>query len=141
MESKLKSDIAESFVTYKLIEMGLEVFLPANAQSKTDLIVKNKEGKTTKVQVKSSTCHDGSKVSFTIAKCNIRYNAGSYKSHYAKSDVDLFICVNLLDMEMYTMPFREEASDFIVRLAPPKNGQVKKVNLKESCITKLEDFA
>lgn len=131
MHSKLKNDIAESFVVYKLLEMGLEVFNPVNAQSKTDIVVKNHSGKLFKVQIKSSNAKKDGVINFNVAKNNIKYNAGSYRVHYNVNDVDLFLCVNLIDMEIYVMLFRENASSFKVRFEATKNGQNSKVNVRD----------
>lgn len=139
--SKLKSDIAESFVVFKLIELGFEVFTPANAQSKTDLIVKSVEGVLHKVQIKSSNCDEGRPdgVCFTVAKNNIKYNAGSYKQFYENKDVDFFLLVNLINMEIYVLPFKEKANKFRVRTIDggTKSGQVSKINhSKDFLLTK-----
>lgn len=140
MHSQLKSDIAESFVAFKLLEAGLEVFVPRNSQSKTDLIVKSKSGNITKVQIKSSNSIKNGAISFTLVKNNIRYNNGSYREYYTRKDVDVFICVNIVDMEIYLIPFREKATGANVRLKPSESGQIEGLIFREKCLINYDLF-
>ena len=119
-ETKLKGDIAEAYVTYKLKERGFNVLVPWGEDVRYDL-VSEKGGIFKRIQVKYVTSKDGALlVSFRSSN---NYNI----IHYSSKDVDIIAAYSSGQKKVYFIPLRSMSNRHSckLRLTPAKNKQKK----------------
>lgn len=139
MHSKLKGNIAFSFVVLELQKNGFNVFTELGDYSRIDMIAE-KNGKLAKIQVKYC---GGYEDYIKLKLCKSGPNG--YRYNYSENDVDWFAVYSPFH-EVVAWIRSEEACEhvnqFIVRINIPKNNQKAKVKLiKDYDINKfLRDF-
>lgn len=89
--------IGEAKALSKFMEYGIECYLPFNETTKSDFIIDIK-GKLTRIQIKTSNTINHNSIVFN------RCQSGN-KEPYAKTDVDYFVFYNMIDDELYMLPY------------------------------------
>ena len=102
--SNLKGLLSEKLVELKLIQYGFSIYSPANHHDRTDLIVKDKNGKLLKIQVKFAKKQE-SFITVDLVKKSRSAGGKQYTSSYTSIDVDYFIAVELESESLYLLDF------------------------------------
>lgn len=125
-------DIGESVAIMKFIKNGFTVSKPLSNNSRYDLIVE-KNNILYKVQVKTTqNIKDEVKMDFALKTTN--YSKGEWKSTgYTSNEIDLFFlyCIENDWCGLYIVN-EDIPKNITVRLKPPKNNQIKGINLAEN---------
>lgn len=117
--SQILGNTGEAKVILELTKLGWNVFTPLNKSSSIDLIVEH-NGKTFKIQVKSSHEKDGKII------CSLCASTYRYKKFYTENEVDYFAIYNYTRDEIYLIPYTDNHS-ITIRITEPKNKQIKKI--------------
>lgn len=125
-------DIGESVAIMKFIKNEFTVSKPLSNNSRYDLIVE-RNNILYKVQVKTTqNIKDEVKMDFALKTTN--YSKGKWKSTgYTSNEIDLFFlyCIENDWCGLYIVN-EDIPKNITVRLKPPKNNQIKGVNLAEN---------
>lgn len=125
-------DIGESVAIMKFTQKQCVVSKPLTNNSRYDLIIEY-NNKLYRVQVKTTqSIKDEVKMEFALKTTN--YTKGSWSSNgYNKEEIDLFFlyCVENDWCGLYIVD-NDIPKTIAIRLTPPKNNQVKGVNLAEN---------
>jgi len=123
MNTKEKGDLSEARVIAKLTEYDVDVFLPTNENTRSDMIVSSE--KLEKIQVKTGRINDGS-VIFNCSKINSNMNSATRTDY--KGEIDAFI-IHCPDNNGYYYVNIEDAGKTEMRLRVDEsmgdNGRVK----------------
>jgi len=134
-ETKLKGDIAETYVLYLLIQNGLHVLLPWGEDHRFDMVVE-KDGVYKKVQIKYVSARNGV-LEVPIRSCN------NYKViHYSPEDVDIIAAYHAETQKVYFVPLKNigNRSSLKIRLSSAKNHQQKKIVLASQYEARFDFF-
>lgn len=110
MNTKEKGDLSEARVIAKLTEYDVDIFLPTNENTRSDMIVSSEELE--KIQVKTGWMKNGS-VIFNCSKINSNMN-NSTRTNY-KGEIDAFI-VHCPDNNGYYYVDIEDSGEAEMRL-------------------------
>ena len=129
MNTKELGNLTELQCITRLYELGCSVSIPFGNSDKYDLII-DVNNKLYKVQIKhSKTYPDGQDdVEYIKFKCVWqRHNANGYSLHqYKPNEIDFF--ATFYQGECYLIPQKECSNEKVLRIIPPKNGQLKGVS-------------
>lgn len=132
MDTKLKSDIAESAVVLKLLEKGFKVLKPLGDRLAYDLAIDHK-GRLVRIQVKSAWYSKSKKMHLVDARRTKTNRRQMIRKKYSNQDFDLAI-IYLGDKQVfYVMPvktFNSYASSISFveegkRQRPPKSAEFR----------------
>jgi hypothetical protein len=121
--TNIKGDIAELAVAKKFLERGCRVSYPFGDDSPYDLIV-DEDDKLYRVQVKHRKPYRGSIPVKLISESGVYYS----------DTVDLVVCYEPESGKMYMINPQEfkGVQRLLLRVEPPKNGQIEGINLAEN---------
>lgn len=121
-----KGNLSEAMITARLIEAGYNVLIPVGGGHRYDLVI---DTGTSFKRIQVKTGHlEQDRVVFNVCSNNKGYKRKSYHG-----DIDIFAvyCPEL--KTAYLIPVEKTgASHMALRLTPPKNNQLSKVNLAEN---------
>ncbi|MDD3374349.1 MAG: group I intron-associated PD-(D/E)XK endonuclease [Candidatus Omnitrophica bacterium] len=132
MDTKLKSDIAESAVILKLLEKGFNVLKPFGDRLAYDLAI-DQEGRLIRIQVKSAWYSKDKKMHLVDARRTKTNRRKMIRKKYSNQDFD-FAIIYLSDKQVfYIMPvevFNNYASSISFveegkRQRPPKSAKFR----------------
>src|SRR5687768_9386955 len=130
LHSKTKGDLAEAFITFRLLSLGKTVLKPVGDNARYDLVVHDvTTGEFHRVQCKTGFLDPRAANVMKFPPCSSSAHAGGAKKHY-RGDADFFAVFFPPLQKVYMVPVdhvgRSEAS---LRLAAARNGQSKGVRL------------
>ena len=128
--TKNKGDIGNLKSQAKMAELGYTILVPITEHEVFDFAA-YKDGKFLRIQSKYSSMHNGCiKVSLRTSWAD---KNGSHSTYVDKDQIDWF-CVYCPDTgEVYIVDHQsfDNKNAIILRVEPPKNNQIKNVNLAE----------
>lgn len=98
---------AELLVSYQLMGLGYEVFLPISENSKIDLIYEDLTGSIIRVQVKSfyRLNRKNGVTEYRVGVKKVHTNSkGNVYKEYSKKDVDVFAAVDMENYQVFLVP-------------------------------------
>lgn len=130
LHRKTKGDIAEAYVTARLLELGLTVLRPVGDNARFDLVVHHAEnGGFLRVQCKTAfpDPRAANVIKFAVCSAASRTNAG--KRDY-RGEIDLFGVYYPANRSVYLVPVEDVGtSEASLRLGPTRNGQARGIRL------------
>ena len=133
MNTKKIGNLAELQCITRLFELGCSISLPFGDSDKYDAII-DKNNHLYKIQVKHciEKLNENGDVEYIKFNCYWQgHNSKGYKRNkYSSSDVDLF--ATFYEGECYLVPQTECSYEKVLRIKPPKNGQLKGVSFLEN---------
>ena len=132
MNSKRIGNITEMSVALAFQKLDIPVAIPFGDCERYDLIVEI-ANKLYKIQCKTASPYRGDpeKISFSCRSTSTK-NGQTVNHRYSENEIDFF--ATIWEDKCYLVPIGETSCEKILRLVPPKNGQVKGVSM-------LEDYA
>lgn len=104
-ETQQKGLTTELQVQLKLVQRGLDVYLPISYDSRCDLIV-NILNKLYKIQIKTSRLTEtGTGITFNTYSSRMNHTDGNIKQKYSTEDVDFF--ATIYNDELYLIPIQD----------------------------------
>lgn len=126
--TKVKGDLGVLKAKVDLHIKGFTICNPETEHAPFDLVA-YKDGKFLRVQVKYRTMTKGV-ITFS-ARTNWADKNGTHTRPYNKDELDV-ICIYCPDTDKcYYLAIKAVDAHFSLRLTPPKNGQVKGINLAD----------
>ena len=130
MNTKVKGNIAESFVIAKCMAHGWTVLEPRGENDPYDIVIDKHDGKGfQKVQVKSSTYYDD-KGCLIAMITRVRNNSkGVIRKYYSRDEVDYFGVYSPELDKVYLIHFDDKKAKgaLQLRVKPAKNNNAKNV--------------
>lgn len=127
--TKRIGNLTELQCATRLYELGCAVSIPFGNSEKYDLIV-DWNNKLYKVQVKHANVHTNELNEVDCIKFKCRWqghnSTGYNENRYTAEDTDYF--ATFYNEECYLIPQDECSNEKILRVIPPKNGQVKGIS-------------
>ena len=124
MHRKVKGNIGQSAIVNDLLKKEYTIFLEFGDLSRIDLIAE-KNGKLTKIQIKSITANKEGAISLKPIK-----SGPNYKFKYSEGDVDIFAAY-CLDTEeigyINSTELLKYKNSMSLRIRKPKNNQKTKI--------------
>lgn len=104
-ETQQKGLITELQVQLKLVQKGLDIYIPVSYDSRCDLIV-NVLNKLYKIQVKTSRLTEtGTGITFNTYSSRMNHTDGNFKQKYSVEEVDFF--ATIYKDELYLIPIQD----------------------------------
>ena len=121
LTSKQKGNLTELQCLTAFIEQGCGVSIPYGDNSKYDFIA-DIDGHLFKIQVKTSSLKDENAIKFSCRTTHVNCK-GVKNERYSPDEVDFF--ATYWNNQCYLIPVTECSAEKTLRLALPKNGQIK----------------
>lgn len=124
--NKQLGEIGERIAIGELSKYGLDILLPMSDNLPYDFVIYY-NNKFYKCQVKTSTeISDTGALRFNLTSNN--WNKGTVKI-YNEAEIDILICCDLDSIYLFSFSEISGKQNIYLRYSPPKNGQVKGINL------------
>jgi len=127
LNTNIKGDTAEAYVTAKLIEKGYTVSEPINDHARYDLIVDKDQ--LYKIQVKHAQLKDNGKIKVSIASSNPNTKTSKRKT-YTKDEVDAYCIYCPQTEKVYWVDFEQAPKTGMVLRVKSENND-KRINWAE----------
>ena len=111
----------------ELVKMGIPVYMQFGDNEPADYLI-IVDDDVLRVQVKSSETFDGKSTVFYLTSSTIHTKNGVRRA-YTEREVDLFLCCDVKNNNVFVVPNNGETQSFKIRYAFPKNNQKKSVNM------------
>lgn len=141
MNSKCIGNLGEAKALARLVELGIPVYQQFGDNECADLII-IVNNTPLKVQVKTSTKGDESKVNFALTSCTFHRKRGN-RHKYSIDEVDLFICLDAKKDILFIVKNTGNMSNFTIRYTPTKNNQKAQTHYFENyilCVNTLQEI-
>lgn len=124
--TKTKGDIAEAFITARLLELGLTVLKPVGDNARYDLVVE-RDGTFKRIQCKTGCVNGRASNVLTFPVCSSASHTNAGKRSY-RGDVDLFAVWFPPSRKVFLVPIEDVGvSAASLRLSPAMNGQRRRI--------------
>ena len=128
LHPKVRGDVAEAFVTARLLELGKTVLKPVGDNARYDLAVEE-AGRFSRVQVKTAYRDTQAAGCRRFPTCSSLHHVGRGKRNY-RGEADFFAVYFPENRRIYWVPVDQVGRNVAsLRLEPTRNHQVKGVRL------------
>ena len=125
---KAKGDVAEAYVTARLLESGRNVLKPLGDNCRYDLVMEDVHG-FHRVQVKSGYRDGHGCIKFATSSSS--FHAGGKRMSY-RGQIEFFACFDPETHAVYLVPVNDVGTAFAsLRLEPTRNGQKRGCRMAE----------
>lgn len=130
LHNKTKGDVAEAYVTARLLELGKTVLKPVGDNARYDLVVHDAaDGTFMRVQCKTGYLNPRAQNVLMFPACSSACHTNAGKRHY-RGEADCFAVWYPANRTVYLVPVdMVGTSEASLRLAPALNGQSRGVRL------------
>ncbi len=137
MNTKDIGNKGEAAVLHQLTKFDYSVYVQFGDNEPADYITL-KNGKLTKIQVKTSNGNDET-VCFDLTS-NYKIKGKIKKHKYTLDEVDYFLCYDINSDKIFCIKNNGKMNAIMLRYNKPKNGQIKNINFAEELIFKNNMF-